>query len=122
MQCPYFATSPTPQEQSGCRKSSRDVASGEHPKAGLKSCGAATNAEESPAPTEEEERSVVNHVSIDLQLDTWSTPNGPRSWSTVADSEGNIITVIRAPGVPSSPRSAVSLEEFWGIALKLEDD
>ena len=88
---------------------------------------AAEKAEETEAPQDAEEEKTreapaVGHVSIDLPLDTWSTatPDSPRSWSTEANSEGTVITVLRAPGVPSSPRSVVGLEEFWGIALKEE--
>ena len=48
---------------------------------------AADTAEETEAPAAEEEKILepaedVDHVSIELPLDTWSTatPNSPRSW------------------------------------------
>ena len=63
---------------------------------------------EEEAPEAEEPAAGVDHVSIDLPFDTWSTPNSPRSWSTEASSEDSIITVLRDPGVPSSSRSGES--------------
>ena len=69
-----------------------------------------------------------DHVSIDiipdLPIDTWSGPPlTPRSGaSSIQSNNSSIITVIRAPGVPSSPRSVVSLEGFWDLALADEDN
>ena len=50
---------------------------------------------EEEAPEAEEPAAGVDHVSIDIPLDTWSTPDSPRSWTTEASSEDSIITVLR---------------------------
>ena len=76
------------------------------------------------APNDHVSIDMGNDIFPDLPIGTWSGPPiTPRSGaSSIQSNNASIITVIRAPGVPSSPRSVVSLEGFWGLTLADEDN